>query len=112
LEESEACGDSYSAEADAEVDPDVPDRFRGTVDADESGYGSLRPWHKMAAVVVIALVVGVVPFVANFNTIEHWAFPERQAYDTGAEFFHEQNLDMGDSFGVGSDGYIDARGGS
>jgi hypothetical protein len=24
LEESEACGDSYSAEADAEVDPDVP----------------------------------------------------------------------------------------
>lgn len=37
------------------------------------------------------LVVVVILAWANYDKIEHWAFPERLAYDTGVESFHMRN---------------------
>lgn len=45
---------------------------------------------------VVALLAAVAILASNYRTIEHWAFPERLAYDSGVAFFHTRNDAVGD----------------
>ncbi len=91
--EDKEIGKANDLALESESETGVLDRLYGRPQSPDHSWGTKKEWFVRAVALAVLLLV-VLAF--NLRNIEYWVFPEREAYDAGAQTMRGWNMFPGD----------------